>query len=321
MYRLLLGLLLCLALGVLSAGPCRTAAGDEAQSYPLPLAEMTRLVGNWLAGQGLPVERSQPAPDQVQLQANNDQGQWVILLEPHSALSTLVRVSYHAQDGGTSPAPADLAAYLRHYPKETPAVSPFPAKAPPEVMQGVAATVCLRTVAAEPAQEITGFVIDAKLILSTAHGLSEQVAIRGTTTEGKAFTGTVLKLDRERDLALIGSDMAHDGSIAVHGGKNILDDNERVYATGCPANLRGVVYRGAIVAEPRRIGPHPYWQVRMEVHPGSSGSPVFDAQGALVAMLMGRYRGTDSTGFLIPLETIMDFLREHLRQCNTEDTK
>jgi serine protease Do len=52
----------------------------------------------------------------------------------------------------------------------------------------------------------------------------------------------------------------------------------------------------------------PLWQVGMDIFPGSSGSPVFDARGRLVAMVKGRYRGTSHVGFLTPLETIMAYL-------------
>jgi len=54
---------------------------------------------------------------------------------------------------------------------------------------------------------------------------------------------------------------------------------------------------------------------------GRSGSPVFDHQGALVGVIKGRYRGTDTTGFLIPMEIIMDFLNDFFAQCNTDAIK
>jgi serine protease Do len=49
----------------------------------------------------------------------------------------------------------------------------------------------------------------------------------------------------------------------------------------------------------------------MKIYPGSSGSPVFDVQGNLVAVVKGRYRGSESIGFLIALETLLDFIREN----------
>ena len=53
----------------------------------------------------------------------------------------------------------------------------------------------------------------------------------------------------------------------------------------------------------------PLWQVTMETLPGSSGSPVFDTAGRLVAMVRGRYRGTESVGFLTPWDTMKEFLQ------------
>ena len=65
----------------------------------------------------------------------------------------------------------------------------------------------------------------------------------------------------------------------------------------------------AVVTGPLRVVRDvPLVQVSMETPLGSSGSPVFDAKGHFVAMVRGRYRGTDSVGFLTPLETIREFL-------------
>jgi serine protease Do len=46
----------------------------------------------------------------------------------------------------------------------------------------------------------------------------------------------------------------------------------------------------------------------MQIRPGSSGSPVFDLGGKLVAVVKGRYRGAESVGFLIPYASLMKFL-------------
>jgi serine protease Do len=54
----------------------------------------------------------------------------------------------------------------------------------------------------------------------------------------------------------------------------------------------------------------PLLQVIMKTLPGGSGSPVFDGEGKLVAMVKGRYRGTDIVGFLTPLDIMRQFLDE-----------
>jgi len=48
----------------------------------------------------------------------------------------------------------------------------------------------------------------------------------------------------------------------------------------------------------------------MEILPGNSGSPVFNGAGDLIGVVKGRYRGTDDVGFMIPLDTITEFLRK-----------
>ena len=78
----------------------------------------------------------------------------------------------------------------------------------------------------------------------------------------------------------------------------------------CPINPGGKVYSGIINSPPRRVKDLMLWQVDMTIHLGSSGSPVFDINGNLVAVVKGRYRGTDSIGFLIPFETLLAFLEE-----------
>ena len=55
------------------------------------------------------------------------------------------------------------------------------------------------------------------------------------------------------------------------------------------------------------------WRVMlMEILPGSSGGPVFDREGNFVGMVKGRFRGAGKVGFLIPLETIIEFVKTAL---------
>jgi len=72
-----------------------------------------------------------------------------------------------------------------------------------------------------------------------------------------------------------------------------------------------MVYAGSVNRPPRRVKDLVMWQVNMTIQPGSSGSPVFAINGNLVAIIKGRYRGTESVGFLIPFETLLSFLEEN----------
>jgi serine protease Do len=129
-----------------------------------------------------------------------------------------------------------------------------------------------------------------------------------TLYDGREVRGRVVKIDLRRDMTLIGIDSTLDTQISLAGGKMLIGMGERVYSIGCPANLNGSVFSGVMNGPQRRANDQVYWQVNMKIYPGSSGSPVFDFMGNLVAVVKGRYRGTDSVVFLIPLGTIIEFV-------------
>jgi serine protease Do len=97
--------------------------------------------------------------------------------------------------------------------------------------------------------------------------------------------------------------------IALTKGRNQINPGENVFSVGCPANLIGTVHPGTISGPPRRAGQSLYWQVKMDIYPGSSGSPVLDENGRLIGIVKGRRRGTNTIGFLIPFETIIAFIQ------------
>jgi serine protease Do len=91
----------------------------------------------------------------------------------------------------------------------------------------------------------------------------------------------------------------------------MLSNGDRLYAITCPYGGMANIEQGYLDGPPRRVAGMPLWQVQMHIDMGSSGSPVFDRQGRLVAIVKGRFRGTDSIGFLIPFETLLHFLEKY----------
>jgi serine protease Do len=90
----------------------------------------------------------------------------------------------------------------------------------------------------------------------------------------------------------------------------VPDMGQRVYTIGCPLGNRGTVSSGYVDGPPGVVDGQALLQVRMEVEPGSSGSPVFDRDGNLVAVVKGRLKGGNASGLLIPMDTIISFVRE-----------
>jgi serine protease Do len=297
-------------------------AGDkDSQIYPMPVTEMTHIVAGWLEDSGLKVDQEKTLQGQIRMIGSDSHGSWEINLEPRSALSTAVTVIY--RKNGTNPGTThDLHDYLKQYRTDTPtAPSAQTPEIPREVLERIGATVCMHTANKEEFIEFSGFFVDKEIVLSTAHGLKEHQEITVLTSSGQEYKGEILKFDSGRDLALVKINTGHEQVIALDTGRNLLGKREKVYSIGCPATSQGTIHSGQINGPPRRIGQYPLWQVIMEIHPGRSGSPVFDGQGALVGVIKGRYRGTDSTGFLIPMETIIDFLNDFFAQCNMDAIK
>ena len=186
---------------------------------------------------------------------------------------------------------------------------------PNPILSRIESVVCVTAVLEDRTVQFSGFVVDkAGLILCTAHDLKNirTMSVVGFYDGGR-MNGRIVKIDRHRDLVLLQVPIRLDTFIPLTGGRNLVGMGERLFTVGCPENLNGTVYSGFVNGPPRKIRDLPLWQVNMEVLPGSSGSPVFDVEGNLIGMVKGRLRGTDSVGFLIPVETIINFLKENLK--------
>ncbi|MGA1875109.1 MAG: S1 family peptidase [bacterium] len=285
---------------------------NPARCYPFPVAEMEEAASKWLQSKGFEVTRLSPEGSRVQLTGVNGKECWVIHLEPHSPLASRVSADYRYDSRSDSTKKGELLEFLALYPD-----GPFPGKAaapqtiPVSILSQNEFVVCIKAEREERTFQFSGFIIGSKgLILATAHDLKNIHEATVTLYDGREYKGRLVKIDFDRDLALIDIGIPCDSFISLGKSRNLLGLGERVYSVGCPMNLKGTINSGLINGPPRRVGHLTLWQATMEVLPGGSGSPVFDVQGNLAAVVKGRFRGTDSVGFLIPVGTVMEFLME-----------
>jgi serine protease Do len=182
---------------------------------------------------------------------------------------------------------------------------------PQNVLSLVEAVVCIEAVKGEKTEQYSGFFIDADgTIISTTHNLDDFDQFSVGLHDGRKMKGEIIRFDQHKDLSLIKIDFKSTSHVVLTKGRKNLQMGEQIYSLGCPMNLVGTVFTGIVNGPPRRVDDLTYWQVNMEIHPGSSGSPVFDVNGNLVGVVKGRYRGTHSIGFLIPLDVIAAFMSE-----------
>ncbi|MBN1931798.1 MAG: trypsin-like peptidase domain-containing protein [Desulfobacterales bacterium] len=301
--------LFCLLLINISVG---VHAEIAAKSYPLPIHEIEEVICDWLTQEGFEVHCSTVQKGNVKVFASKPDVKWQFFLKQDSVLATAVQAEYFGQYPPEPDQAKKLWEHIARY------IQPRPISGedsnqviPTVVLSKIESVVCIITKPDNKEIQFSGFMIDREgLIISTAHALKNLQDVKVILYNDETYSGQVMKIDPYLDLAIVYIDAEFDTIIAPDKGRNLLGMGEKVYSVGCPINLRGTVFPGIINGPPRRIKDLPFWQVSMKIHPGSSGSPVFDVQGNLVAVVKGRYRGTDSVGFLIPLETIIAFLKE-----------
>ena len=312
----------CALFSLLASAVCMGQGGDTGEVYPLPMAEVAARIEQGLQDRGFIVRRSPLAMGMTALKAQKGEETLRFILAPRSALATQVQASGAAGGQPGESYLRDIMGQRRTTGGATGgAVSGIKDPAgtssqtiPNPILSRIESVVCVTAVLKERTVQFSGFVVDkAGLVLCTAHDLKNIRAMSVVFYDGGRMNGRIVKIDRHRDLVLLQVPIRLDTFIPLTGGRNLVGMGERLFTVGCPENLNGTVYSGFVNGPPRKIRDLPLWQVNMEVLPGSSGSPVFDVEGNFIGMVKGRLRGTDSVGFLIPVETIIAFLKGNLK--------
>ncbi len=165
------------------------------------------------------------------------------------------------------------------------------------------ATVCIYGTRNGESLQMSGFTVSSHgLVLTTAHDLDSTTSVVVQSYDGSVAQGRVFVLDPAFDLAVISTGLKTPDFIDVRSldVSGIPSTGTRVWTLGCPLGLSETSARGIIAAPPRLMGNILLYQSDLPVYPGSSGSPVFDSSGRLLAVVKGRIRGHPKISFLIP---------------------
>jgi len=286
---------------------------DLSRTYPLPITEMQDVVSKWLVDSDFEIFRVDQELSQVRLSAESREKNWEICLSQQSPLATLVTICKGRGDAKNQDLQDRLWNYISEYVNSPEIkVSDTKQEIPNIILSQKESVVCIEAKVAGETYQASGFAVNDNghvRIISTAHDLKNLKEVNVIFYDGSEMAGRILKIDFHRDLSLIQIDKKLEHFIPLSIRRNMLEIDEKLYSISCPINLEKAVFPGSFTA-PKRVDDFILWQVQMKIYPGSSGSPVFDEHGNLAAIVTGRYRGTDSVGFLIPFETLMEFLKE-----------
>jgi serine protease Do len=280
--------------------------------YPVPVVEMKDQVMEWIRGEGFRIVREIPGDSGVSLECEKPRQVVRIQITPRSPTASSVSIDSRAESGDAGATTAGLKDFLGAYVLNTGERVRAASRTVPrgvEVNEG--AVFCLRASSHGVPIGFSGFAVDRRgFIISTAHDLSGVRWVVVGMGAGKEARGEVVWRDVLSDLSLIRVKRTFDVVVSLRNGRRSPQAGERIYSLPCPAGNRGSVRIGVVDDPPAMVNGQPLWQANLPVSPGDSGSPVLDAEGRLVGMVKGRFRGTGTRGFLIPLDTIRDFLRK-----------
>ena len=161
-----------------------------------------------------------------------------------------------------------------------------------------------------------GVLVDAAgLVLTNAHVVLGQSAVRATLMDGTSLPAQVVGTDPLLDVALVRLVGAPRRlPTAVLGTSATLEVGAEVFAIGYPYGGEQTLSRG-IVAGLNRDLPvpdlgvaAPLIQVDAPINPGNSGGPLLDRCGRVVGLTNAFLKNAQNIGFAIPIDVIQAIL-------------
>ncbi|WP_238136878.1 trypsin-like peptidase domain-containing protein [Variovorax sp. JS1663] len=147
-------------------------------------------------------------------------------------------------------------------------------------------------------------------ILTSAHVVSQIDEAQVRLDDGRRFMARLVGSDRQTDVALLKIDA--DGlPVATIGDSSALSPGDWVAAIGAPFGFHGSITTGVVSAKDRFIagaGEIPFIQTDAAINPGSSGSPLFNHRGEVVAINSMIYSGSGGymgLSFAVPINLAM----------------
>lgn len=130
----------------------------------------------------------------------------------------------------------------------------------------------------------SGFLIDPDgYVLTNAHVVQDARLVTVRLVTGGEIVGEVVRVDPERDVALVKLEEGHLPAVPVRAAEPGV--GEEVYAVGSPLDeaLHATVTRG-IVSGYREMDGRRYIQSDVNIQPGNSGGPLVDKSGNVVGI-------------------------------------
>lgn len=148
------------------------------------------------------------------------------------------------------------------------------------------------------------------LILTTAHQIAGTKDLQAHSPDGSSFTVHVEEVDAAREIALLKAEHPLPHMIRL-GDASRLKSGAPLVSIAAPKKLDFSVVTGLVSNTNRTYRGYPVIQADLRASPGSSGGPVFDRDGALVGLIVGRLEQEDWVTVVNPINNAYALLARH----------
>lgn len=175
-----------------------------------------------------------------------------------------------------------------------------------------------------PTSAGSGFIVtDDGMVLTNAHVVENAMKVSVKLKDGRQFSGTVIDIDLENDLAAVKLDSNKNIKFPTLtlGSSSSIRPGEWVVAMGSPLQLSNTITAG-IVSTVHRAGEEiglpnremEYIQTDAAINIGNSGGPLVNLDGHAIGINAITMRFAAGISFSIPIDAAKDFLSKAIER-------
>jgi Tfp pilus assembly protein PilF len=157
----------------------------------------------------------------------------------------------------------------------------------------------------------SGCVVDSSgLILTTAHQIVGVGQLEGRLADGTTFPLKVITAQLDNELALLKADRDLPRVVRL-GNAETLRSGAPLVSIATPVSLDFTTVTGIVSSTNRTYRGYPVIQSDLRASPGSSGGPIFDRNGDLVGLIIGKLGDEEWVTVINSVNNAFDLLRQY----------
>lgn len=154
----------------------------------------------------------------------------------------------------------------------------------------------------------SGFFINSQGYIVTNYHVvfgADQAVVR--TQDNRRYpVKRIIAEDKEADLVLLAADIPTRAVTPLDISGRLPEVGEKIYAIGHPMGLEKTVSEGIVSAIRKLPKLGEIIQITAPISPGSSGGPVFDANGRVIGVARATFRTGQNLNFAVPGQKVLE---------------